>query len=776
MSLQKTDEINLSNSLIIDKNNNTKIKNNQREQILKKNKIINIRIYQNYSNNKNTNIFYNQFTNNIINNNNFPLKITNDISTQTLTEKGMKQIIKNKISQKCCINNYKRYNSNKKNKDLETNRISYNFNKIYSSTLTKNKSKKYNNKTIIANNDFNNITKNHSYNINKAKTIVINLKNNISNKKMKNEFNKKLSHSNKNIINKSNIKEKNLIKYEHNNNSDEKNQVAKEFSLFNLKNDNKYLIINDGYYDSNYHENSKLSINNIYNKREKKIAFKENKSLISPSENKLTYYLNSENNVNLPSKIINYKLSNLNSFSKVENCKDNINENKDYFYIKRKKFEKLSIVNCNNIIINEVNKKIKNINFEENEKNLNYDIKQEKDFNYNVNKFISEHIKNKSNDQENIIKDNINMKNINQKNYINKITKNSFQIIPKENLDLIIQKYKTTDNTNSKINKELDKNEKKEGKNNVKNNVEIKKEKKIEKSKEKEMLIKIIEDNKINKKYESFLHNEIQEDENAIKFEDLLQTCTDESIKENQSLDEINNKIIGDEKTFFNNSKIPQVQECNHNKNENNNNISNKLKKENITNNIMNKFGRINIKNNYKRIKSSKIESRQEKKIMNTLKNNNSINDDFNKIDKLMKTYTSTNRHKNYIFNIDNIYHRNLSKEKMYNYLFNDKDSQMDYNNKELLKDKNDINFFNTIINKINTDIRSVTSNKFYRKNNSSRVEFLLYNKRNKSFKDSYSKHYLNNLEIENKFLILQLSKKSNDLLNIKFFSHHQFK
>ena len=293
------------------------------------------------------------------------------------------------------------------------------------------------------------------------------------------------------------------------------------------------------------------------------------------------------------------------------------------------------------------------------------------------------------------------------------------------------------------------------------------------------MHTKIIEDNKINKKYASFLHNEIQEDENAIKIEDLLQTCTDESIKENQSLDEIDNKIIGDEKTFFNNSKIPQVQECNHTQNENNININNNLKKENIPNNIMNKYEQINVKNNYNnynRIKSSKIESRQEKKFMNILKNNKSINDDFNKIDKLMKTHTDINRHKNYIFNIDNIYNKNLSKEKMYNYLFNDKDNQMDYNNKELLKDKNDINFFNKIINKINTDIRSVTSNQFYRKNNTSRVEFLTYNKRNKSFKDSYSKHYLNNLEIENKFLIPQLSKKSNDLFNINFFSHNQFK
>ena len=44
--------------------------------------------------------------------------------------------------------------------------------------------------------------------------------------------------------------------------------------------------------------------------------------------------------------------------------------------------------------------------------------------------------------------------------------------------------------------------------------------------------------------------------ENGIKFEDLLKTYTEESIKDNQSIDEINNKIIGDEKTFFNNSKI----------------------------------------------------------------------------------------------------------------------------------------------------------------------------------------------------------------------------
>ena len=49
-----------------------------------------------------------------------------------------------------------------------------------------------------------------------------------------------------------------------NNICDEKNRIAQKFSLFNLKNDNQYMIINDGHYNTNYKENNKLSINNIY--------------------------------------------------------------------------------------------------------------------------------------------------------------------------------------------------------------------------------------------------------------------------------------------------------------------------------------------------------------------------------------------------------------------------------------------------------------------------------------------------------------------------------
>ena len=86
------------------------------------------------------------------------------------------------------------------------------------------------------------------------------MKENTLNKKIKKEF---FNEEEKNI-NKKNKSGKSIKKNETNNNSSEKNKIAKKYSLFDLKNYNKYLIINDGIYDTNYHENSKLSINKIY--------------------------------------------------------------------------------------------------------------------------------------------------------------------------------------------------------------------------------------------------------------------------------------------------------------------------------------------------------------------------------------------------------------------------------------------------------------------------------------------------------------------------------
>ena len=783
MSFERTNETNFSNSLILDKNKNNIIKTTHREQIIKKNKIINIRIYQNYSNNKNSNTFYNQCTNKFINNDSFPLKITNDMGIKTMKEKEKSKIIKNKISEKSVNKKLQDCSLKKKNnKNSQTYRINYNFNKTLSPNLKK-KETKNNNRTITANRKYKkNIIQNHSYNRNKAKTLIIDLKNSIKNQKRKNKYNKKICYSNKYLINKTNIIEKNNSKNEQNNNSDEKNKVAKKYSLFNLKNDNKYLIINDGHYDSHYHENSKLSINNIYDiKREKKIDFEDNKSSFLPSEHKLIYYIKSENNFDkFPSKNIYYKISNINSLFKSENSKNNVNENMDNNYIKRKNnFEKLLIEKCNNITINEEKKKNRYINYEENKKKMNDEIKQDKDFCYNVNKFLSEYNKNKIDERENNIKDIINMKDVTKKNIINEITKDSFQIISKKNLELIIQKYKRTKipyREESKINNETDEIKEKKEKKVIKNFIKVQKEKKIEKLKKKEVNPKIIEDNKLNKKYESFLHNEIiQEDENTIKIEDLLKTCTDESIKGNQYIDEVNNRIIGDEKTFFNNSKIPQVQECNYIQKENFMNINNKINKQNLRNNNRNKQEKINIKNYYNRLKKSETESKQEKKFISLLNDNNNIKTDFKQID-IIKSNTCTNRHRQYLFNIDKVHQKSLNKEKIYNYLFNEKENQVKYNNKKLLiKDNNDINILDTLIKKINSDNKSCTSNLFYRKNNTSRIDFLKYNRRNKSFKDSYSKYYLNKLEMENKFLIPQLSKKSETFFNIKFFNRNQF-
>ena len=792
MSLGKTNETNISSSLILDKNKNSNINTNHREQIIKKNKIINIRIYQNYSSNKNSNTFYNPCTNNYINNVTVPLKITNDMGTQTITEKEIKKIVKKKNDAKNSNNKAHGFSpNNKKIKDLQTSGINYNFTKTFSPTLMKRKLVKNDNKTInVKRKSNNNMRKNYSYNMNKNITTIINLKNIINNQSKKDEFNRKNNNQNIQANNKTNIIENSAyVKKEQNNNSDEKNKVAKKYSLFNLKNDNKYLIINDGHYDSHYHENSKLSINNIYAKIDKKFDNEENKSPVIPSENKYIYYLHSENNEcninNFSTKLINYNFSDVNSPYKVENSKNNVNKKTNNYYIKRKNnFENLSIIKCNNIIINEEKKKFENINYEENKNNLNYEIKNNECYYNNVNNFFKEYRTNRNNKQEYIINDNINTKNIRQKNIINEITKDSFQIISKQIPVYIFQKFNRipiADKEESKINKKDDETKKKKEKNVIKNLVQNQKDKKYEILKKKEINTKIIEDNKLNKKYESFLHNEIiQEDENGIKFEDLLKTYTDESIKGNQSIEEINNKIIGDEKTFFNTSKIPKVQECNYIKEsqkENDMNIYNKINKENVMNHNRNKYEKINVKANYNRISSNKIVSKKERKILNILNNKKNVNDNFEQVGKLMKSNTCKNTHKHYIFNIDNIYKKNLNKEKMYNYLFNEKDNQSDYNNKELLKkdNNNDINFFDTIINKLNKDIKSCTSNQFYRKNNTTRIEFLNSNKRNKSFKDSYSKYYLNKLEMENKFLIPQLSKKTDDFFNINFFNRNQF-
>ena len=209
-------------------------------------------------------------------------------------------------------------------------------------------------------------------------------------------------------------------------------------------------------------------------------------------------------------------------------------------------------------------------------------------------------------------------------------------------------------------------------------------------------------------------------------------------------------------------------------------NINNQIKIKNISYHNRNNFEKINNKTNYKRIRANIIESEKNTDIFRMLNYTNNKNDNYKQLDKLMNSNTCINKNKNYIFNLDGNYQKHLNKEKMYNFLFNENANSINFKNKEVklnIKDKENvgINIFNNIFNKINKDIKSCTSTKFYTKNNSSRIDKFKYNKRNKSYKNSYSKYYLNKLEIENKLLIPQLNRKSEDLFNIKLFNINKF-
>jgi hypothetical protein len=360
MSKEKTKERNKSKSFTLNKcqkNNNIKT---SRQQIIKKNKIINIRIYQNYSNNKNSNTIFNPCSNNIINNINIPLEVTYEIGAQTITDKNSKNKIKNDISVKS-NNIIQRNTSNaKNNKELQKYENHYNFSKTFSATLKNKKILKNENK-IVRKKKVKNITKNISYNINVKRKQIINLKENMYNKNKLFEVNEDLNNSIKNIINKNNKKN------ESNNRSDEKNKVAKKFALFNLQNDNKYLIINDGNYDSHYHENSKLSINNIFIRHEKKNTLDKNKLIMkrpnTPKELKFEQHLHNERNIcniyEFHSNNNKNKDKEIHSNNCIKDKKDNNYVNKDiYNNIKQKyinvknKFENLTITKNNNIFIN----------------------------------------------------------------------------------------------------------------------------------------------------------------------------------------------------------------------------------------------------------------------------------------------------------------------------------------------------------------------------------------------------------------------------------------
>jgi len=766
------------------------------EQLVKKNKIINIRIYQNYSNNKNSNTFFDQCNNNFLYLNNF-IKNTNEIGTQTETG-----IDNDKIDSEQKMNNikikenfYRSLSHDKK----DINKTSFHSENININNTDgcekKNKSiyqyKKRINTSTSKNKSSNKRIKNINYNFNLNKSRASTKKEDQVKKNYKSQDNKKVLYE---IVNNNKKKDKlkeyisnKIMKDEKRNINnrksakDEKNQIAKKYFLFNLKNDNTYTIINDGYYNTKHKENNKISINNIY--LDGKSEQNNNKYIkrynpISSGNNLNDLQDINRNNCFCKTFINNY---NKNNKDIQNNSKFNLDENRKFFnkinnriglvspLAKRyKKFDELSVVNCFKISINSPEMKCKeNINLNEynNFKNDSYRNKDNGNNDYykkfiNFNKSLSECSPNNNEKKE--IKDKFKGSSTPK---IKKINNQSKEIIP-----IKIKKKNKINNKNDNENIENKQNKKelktyKNKENNIKT-LTYKDDKKLKGSKK-----SLIENKKINKKYDSFLQDFTKEEENDILFEDLLKTYSEESDKENK-VKENNNDLIGDEKTFFNMSKIPKIEEFKFIKSNNNiiinENITprqstpiiinNKPNLQNILDKIHNKVG------------TNKIDYSYEYKLLNkiTYKRNAKIfqnNEYYNKLEKEKKLLKNNKQYKS---NLDEEYQKIINKKKMYNFLFNEKDNSIPYN-KELKfgikdNDNNGKNVINNIINRLNTEVKSFSSLKYYDGNQkSAKLNSYKNNKRNKSCKNSYSKYYLNKLEIENKYLIPQLTKKYSD-------------
>ena len=816
MSLDKTNE---TNSLSI---NNIKDNNKlNTEQIVKKNKIINIRIYQNYSSNKNSNTYFDRCTNNFFNINNLT-KNTNEIGTQTDGESEnnkKKKIIQNNLK-KNKEYYYKSISQDKPNKNKSSiNLDNIQVSKSYSYGIKNKKIYQYNKKPNNNIRKNGKIIKNYSYNFNNKKEKLINKNDNKKYKGSSYElyeiFNDEKK-SNKTKKDDNNIIYKDKMTYINNNNNNknvknnlktEKNQIAKKYCLFNLKNDNAYTIINDGYYNSNYKENYKISINNIYlNGKSEQNNYKYVKRFNPVNEGN---NLNNDLNTNSINYFCKTYLNNNKQNDNIQNnnTKFNLDENRKIFNRMNnrisipetkilKGFKELSIVNCNNIFIYNI-KNNKNINVNENIylnnnnsiKNLKNSISDKSVNNKKVN--IKKSLCNYIDKDNNHINKELQKNNLKQnKTSVNSsAVKHSMEILNPKNINIkkITNEKKIEENSNKNEIKIKIKN-----KNNINNNINIKPlkykekvEKKINDQKLKNNTNKLKDFNKFNIKIDSFLQDITKEEENDILFEDLLKTYSEESDKDNKKDENQNNEIIGDEKTFFNTSKIPKIEEFKFIQKNNymslNPNNLNKIKIEEnsyITNeNSPQKINKPNLKNIldkiHNKVSINKIDYTYEYEFLNklTYKRKANIFQENKLYDGLIKQKKLIKNNRQYKSNLDDEYQKIINKEKMYNFIFNDRNDSIPYNKELRLDKRKNENFGNNkvknIINKLNTEIKTSSTIKFYNNynQNNSKTNNYSYkyknNRRNKSCKNSYSKYYLNKLEMENKFLIPQLNKKN---------------
>ena len=713
----------------------------------KRNKIINIQIYQSYLNRKNSNL-NNKFKNEYIKLNTIRKKTT-ESGTQTESNNNFRDftLTKNNFYKNDMNFFQKRYNSkknNKTNKTIEFYNVSNNIRK-----------KSYDNKIQYSNYLRN---RNKPKNTSRAKDISninkrMNLKTKVNNHSYKNLNLFDILSTHKKRVNKNKeIRNKNKINF--NNINNERNKICKKVELFNVgKNDRNFEnnTLNAGdnfnfFNESNQNQpnsskNDESTNNNIENntcKYDHRYAFVNyyKNSLNNNNNNNTTstkFYLFKDNNINNKSQNYNGYLSQYISKIDVKRKEFNkfiTNKPKNPSSIKiTKGFDKLCVDNNKEISINS-NKQNDN-SVKENNNNLN-----QKD-NY---KFYNNLIQNINNNIDKCLL---------------RSPKNS-QIIDNKNINYSFEnsqaKYADFNNDDdNSIDKFADTNIDDNSFNVIKKDFKN-------------------PNDEVEKKISSILQEDMPKDEiesGEVCCEDLFHTY-DESEKElnNKSNFQIlkqNNNKIADERLFYN--KIPKIEEVDiHSRpSDQNNKINNYCNNINpFTNNNKNllnydyKFQLINKPINKQKDKTLNEKINYIPKKINKTNNENKVNQ-FNPY-KITKEIENLKKIGN--------------KARMYNYLFNDEDNMFTSTNSKTLRylemaDRNNYlsgdneNKVCNMIDQLCAEIK-INSNNLKCGNSCDAKYFARFIK---GGKNSYSKYYLNKLEVENNYLIPQLKLQNMEYL-----------
>ena len=722
-----------------------------RDSSKKRNKIINIQIYQSYLNRKNNNL-NNKYTNQYIK---FKTvrKRTTESGTQTESNNNFNDfaLYKNNLYKNDSNFFQKRYN-NKKNKTSKT---------IEFYNISKNDRKKsYDNKIQYSNflrnkNKSKNTSRNKDINNNNKK---LNLQNKINNHSYKDLDVFDILSTHKKCYNKNNeIRNENKINF--NNTDNERNKISKKVRLFNIGNnesniDNNTLNSNDNY--NYFNESNKNQLNSTKNDELSNNNIEYNTCRYDHRFTFANYHKNSLDHIKNNATMTKCSLfKNCNIINKFNYYNGYLSQYISKIDTKRKDYNKYITNKTNTSSSIKIVKGLEGLhvdNYKEisiNNNNQNDDVIKENN---------NDLIQNDSDKFYNNLIKNIN-NNIGKRVLRN--AKNNQMIDNKNNNNSLENSQIKYANTNNDDNNSIDK----FANTNIDDN----------------SFNKFIRDNKnqnddIDKKTSTIFQEDIPKDEiesGEICCENLYNTY-DESEKEinNQSnlqIEKQNNNKIADEKSFYN--KIPKIEEIDIH--------SRPSDQSSQVNNYCNNYNNINpfTKNN-KNLFNYDYEFQLINKLSNKQKNK-AINENTNNIPQ-QKTNKPNNENKINQFNpykikkeIENL-KKMSNKVRMYNYLFNDENNMLTSANSKTLRylemvdrnsrlNRDNVSKVDNMINQLCEEIK-INSNNLKCGNSCDAKYFSRFIKGDKN-KNSYSKYYLNKLEVENNYLIPQLKIQNKEYL-----------